>query len=110
MFGSNLAVMPYEYATHNGWIAATGLSLVLIALSDLLVGRGARWVVWLRAVANLVIAGVLVMVVWAVVGGDELAVLWLAGGGAALVFAWMIRASRANDRHDASRPDSDHPS
>ena len=108
MFGPSLIVVAYDRSSHNGWVAAIGLGIVLLALSDLLVGRGARWiVVVLRAVANLMFASVLVMVLWAVVGGDDLAVLWLAGGVAGLVFAWMVRASRANDLQDARASDGD---
>ena len=48
------------------------------------------------------------MVVWAATGSGDLAISWLAGSGVALVFVWMLKASRANDRHDASPSDGDH--
>ena len=108
--GLNLGAMAYGHSWHNVWTATSSLGLVLFALSDLLIDRGARWVVTLRAIANLVFASVLVMVVWAATGGEDLAISWLAGSGVALVFVWMLKASRANDRYDAITPDSDHSS
>ena len=87
-----------------GWLSPIGgFAVILLALSDLLVDRGAhRAVSALRAIAQLIFYGIILEWVWASINGNEVAMFALAFGGAAAVLAVLLGHAREADERDAA--------
>ena len=87
-----------------GWLSPIGgFAVVLLALSDLLVDRGARRVVSaLRAVAQLIFCGIILGWIWTSINGSEVAIVALAFGSAAAVLGVLLGRAREAEERDTT--------